>query len=88
MEKFCQSCAMPLNINNIDNRGTESNGIKSSEYCNRCYLNGKYTDETLTYEKVLKIGLQGIDNSNEGKFKKWMMKKTYPMLLRKCKRWN
>lgn len=87
-EKFCQSCAMPLNQNGIDNRGTESDGSKSHEYCNLCYLNGKFNNPNATYEGTLSLGIQGIKNSNENKFKKWILIKSYPMMLKQCKRWN
>lgn len=37
MEKFCQSCGMPLNLHGEDVRGTEVDGSLSSKYCNYCY---------------------------------------------------
>ena len=40
-EKICQSCGMELND---DNAGTEANGGKSEDYCNKCYKDGKFID--------------------------------------------
>ncbi len=85
MEKFCQSCAIPLTESNL---GTEADGSKSQEYCNLCYDNGEFREPNLTYDDMLERGLKGIDNSKESKFKKWMFKKSYPMLLKKSKRWK
>ncbi len=47
---FCQSCTMP--IDRIEDRGTEKDGSKSSEYCKYCYQNGKFTDPGMTLEKM------------------------------------
>lgn len=88
MEKFCQSCAMPLQQKGADRRGTEKNGERSNKYCNYCYLNGKFTNPNATYDEVLKLGMDGIDKAQGSKFSKWLTKKSYPMLLKKCKRWR
>ena len=85
MEKFCQSCAMPLKEELL---GTEKNGGRSQEYCNFCYLNGKFTNPDITYDEILKLGLEGLEKSGNSKIKKWVFKKSYPSLLKKTKRWS
>ncbi len=85
MEKFCQSCAIPLTENNL---GTEADGSNSQEYCNLCYDNGEFREPNLTYDEMLERGIKGIDNSNDSKLKKWMFKKSYPTFLKKVKRWK
>ncbi len=85
MEKFCQSCAMPLNETN---RGKKEDGSSSLIYCDLCYGNGKFFNENMTYEEMLELGIKGIENSEGNKIKKMLMKKSYPFLLKKCKRWN
>ncbi|HWC53901.1 MAG TPA: zinc ribbon domain-containing protein [Chitinophagaceae bacterium] len=50
---FCQSCTMP--IDKMEDRGTEKDGSKSSEYCKYCYQDGKFTDPNLTLEGMQKI---------------------------------
>jgi hypothetical protein len=52
-ELFCQSCTMP--IDKMEDRGTEKDGSKSSEYCKYCYQDGKFTDPNLTLEGMQKI---------------------------------
>ena len=52
-KNFCQSCTMP--IDNIEDRGTEKDGSRSSEYCKYCYQNGKFTDPGMTLEKMKNI---------------------------------
>lgn len=85
MEKFCQSCAMPLNKNIL---GTEMDGSRSQMYCTQCYLNGKFVQPTLTYNDMLEIGLRGINQARGSKMAKWLMKKSYPMLLKNTKRFK
>jgi hypothetical protein len=48
---ICQSCGMPLN--NDENKGTESDGTLSQEYCKFCYQNGSFTDEGTTLEEKI-----------------------------------
>ncbi len=88
MEKFCQSCMIPLNQKELDNRGTEKDGSKSNEYCNLCYSNGEFIDPNITYEEILQRGIKGIEQSEGSKIKKWFMIKSYPSMLKKAKRWQ
>lgn len=50
---FCQSCTMP--IDNVDNRGTEKDGSRSSEYCKYCYQGGVFTQPDMTLEQMKSI---------------------------------
>lgn len=86
--KYCQSCAMPLTQKNIDNRGTESDNSKSLEYCNMCYTSGKFIAPDITYEQMLDKGIKGIESSNQNKVVKWIMRKSYPGMLKKVNRWK
>ncbi len=38
MEKFCQSCSMPLELHGQDVRGSEKDGSQSQIYCSYCYV--------------------------------------------------
>lgn len=88
-EKFCQSCAMPLMNKEYDMRGTELDGSRSEEYCSYCYLNGEFTNPNITYDEVLNLGIKGIEsNQSMNKFTKFIIKKSYPSLLKSVKRWN
>lgn len=53
MEKFCQSCAMPLNLHGQDVRGTEKDGSKSERYCSYCYADGAFLEPDITFEQML-----------------------------------
>lgn len=57
--QFCQSCGMPLNTDEL--KGTEHNGIKSSDYCKYCYVNSdfKYPEMNLDDMKnVVKMHME------------------------------
>ena len=57
MPSFCQSCGMP--ISSDDERGTESDKMKSNDYCNHCYENRKFTEPKLTVEEMAqRVGRQ------------------------------
>ena len=47
---FCQSCSMP--IDDINDRGTEKDKSKSSEYCKYCYKDGAFTEPEMTFEEM------------------------------------
>ncbi len=49
---FCQSCGMPLSRDE-QGGGTEADGSRSAEYCSHCYLNGEFTDPSLTVEQMM-----------------------------------
>lgn len=71
---------MPLQ--NGENAGTESDGIKSLKYCNLCYQNGKFIhpDQTLEEMKVI------VDNALKEKGwiapMRWLTKMQLPRLER------
>lgn len=86
MEKFCQSCGKPLTVSH---QGTEQSGELSKTYCDLCYQNGEWTEPTLTFEQMLAKGITGIQaDQTIGKFKQWLLVKSYPMLLKKMRRWQ
>ncbi len=53
MDKFCQSCGMPLNDQEL--LGTESNGAKTEEYCIYCYEGGQFKQPDLNLEGMIEI---------------------------------
>lgn len=71
---------MPLTKENLA-AGSES-------YCNMCYVNGKFIEPEITFEEMKARGLKGIENSNDGVIKKFFLKASYPMMLKKVKRWT
>lgn len=49
---YCQSCGMP--IFSDEDAGTEKDGLLSNEYCTHCYQKGKFVEEQLTHEDMIK----------------------------------
>jgi len=52
MEKFCQSCGMPLTE---EAYGTEKDGSKNVEYCHYCYEGGEFKQPNITMEEMIDI---------------------------------
>ena len=88
MNKFCQSCAMPLDLRGKDMRGTEADGSPSNLYCEYCYQKGAWTDANITMDEMLVKGKAGIDSGEGSAFSKWLIKLMYPMQLKGLSRWK
>lgn len=58
----CQSCGTIL-IKNSD-KGTESDGRKSEEYCAFCYRQGQFV-QNFTIWELIEHNLQGLDSWNQ-----------------------
>ncbi|MGR3742012.1 zinc ribbon domain-containing protein [Companilactobacillus sp. DQM5] len=80
MEKFCQSCGMPLTVDNV--------AEGSNKYCNLCFKNGEFIEPNITFQEIKERGLNGISESNDSLLKKFILKLTFPMMLKKLERWN
>lgn len=46
---LCQSCAVPLTV---DNRGTNRNESLNEDYCSSCYQYGEFRDHSLTQHQL------------------------------------
>jgi hypothetical protein len=61
---ICQSCGMPLEINNADTRGTNSDGSRNEEYCHFCFVDGAFKEPDLILdqqiEKLTKMGVEKL----------------------------
>lgn len=51
MEKFCQSCGMPLSEEVL---GKNLDGSKSEDYCCYCYKDGEFTSD-VTMEEMIEV---------------------------------
>ena len=87
MEKFCQSCGMPLTEENL---GTNADGSKNEEYCMYCYKDGVFTNDC-TMEEMIEVCAQFVDEVNKNvpepmtkEQYKQMMQQYFPTL----KRWQ
>ncbi len=55
MNKFCQSCGMPLD--SLELLGSEADGTKAGEYCLYCYEQGQFKQPDLTLAKMIEVCL-------------------------------
>jgi hypothetical protein len=53
MDKFCQSCGMPLSEPEL--YGTQADGKKAEEYCLYCYQAGKFRQPELTLAEMIEV---------------------------------
>ena len=53
MDKFCQSCGMPLNGTEL--YGTQADGTKTEEYCLYCYQEGEFRQPELTLSEMIEV---------------------------------
>jgi hypothetical protein len=85
--KFCQSCGMPLNAENL---GTNADGSKNEDYCMYCYKDGKFTNDC-TMDEMIEFCAQFVDEVNKN-MPKPMTKEEYKQVMRKyfpmLKRWK
>lgn len=88
MEKFCQSCSMPLNLHGQDVRGSEADGSLSAIYCSYCYAKGAFLEPNISFDQMLEKGKTAISNGQGNALVKFLMKASYPMMLKKAKRWS
>ncbi|MGL5436919.1 MAG: zinc ribbon domain-containing protein [Lachnospiraceae bacterium] len=58
----CQSCGMILDKDS--DKGTESDGCKSEEYCAFCYQKGNFAHD-ITMEEMIEDNLRDLDKWNE-----------------------
>ncbi len=50
MARQCQSCGMPLKIDEV--KGTKADGSLSQNYCIHCFVNGEFTWKDATAEQM------------------------------------
>lgn len=86
MEKFCQSCMMPLN--NGENNGTNSDGEMNNKFCKYCFKNGEFTVKDITVEEMLEMSIKGLKRMKMNPIKRWFLIKSYPMMIKKLERWK
>lgn len=83
--KFCQSCGMPLS-GDPQLLGTNADGSKNEDYCEYCYVDGKYTVDT-TMDRMIEFCIPHVLAANPQMTEdsaRAMMKEMYPTL----KRWQ
>ena len=84
----CQSCGMILEKDS--DKGTESDGCKSEEYCAFCYQQGKFVQD-VTMEEMIEHNLQDLDKWNKSfglHFTKQEAREQLMEFLQTLKRWK
>lgn len=81
LEKFCQSCGMPLN-KDPQGGGSETNGVKSTKYCSFCYRKGKFTDNFTTSKEMINFVKEELRKQGYGPIKRFLFTYFIPQLER------
>lgn len=84
MNKFCQSCGMPLE----GHQGTETNITLSNDYCEMCYRDGQFTEPKITFNEMKARGITGLKQSNKNILVKQLIIWGYPSQLKNLARWK
>lgn len=79
---FCQSCGMPLNGEKL--KATESNGIKSKDYCKYCYKNNGFINPEMSLDEMKNVVKMYMEKR---KFPSYMIEKAVNVLP-VLKRWK
>ena len=81
MNKYCQSCGMPLS-KDPKHGGTESDGSKSAEYCSYCYENGAFTGPVFTAQQMQDFCFEKLREHGMMKPLAWLLTRHIPKLRR------
>ena len=83
MDKFCQSCGMPMKAD-PGGGGTNEDGIKSTKYCSYCYENGKFKDDFTSPDQMIEFVKGKLAEQGMGKIKQ----KLFTIQIKKLERWK
>lgn len=83
MNKFCQSCGMPMK-KDPEQGGTNSDGSKSEEYCSYCYQNGSFFQPDMTAAEMQKFCIEKMKEKGVPQPLGWLLTRNIPTL----KRWK
>ncbi|EPI09084.1 zinc ribbon domain-containing protein [Enterococcus faecalis] len=79
--KLCQSCGMPLYLDEAENK-------EQSNYCSKCYKDGKWMSDE-SFEEMYQINLKKINHSSMNDFQKYFLNKIYTKeFMRSLERWK
>ncbi|SHI59132.1 Putative zinc ribbon domain-containing protein [Dethiosulfatibacter aminovorans DSM 17477] len=83
MEKFCQSCGMPMD-QDPEKGGTNKDGTKNDMYCSYCYENGEFKDDFTEASQMVEFVKGKLAEKGMGKIKQSL----YTSQIKKLKRWK
>ncbi len=81
MNKFCQSCGMPLN-KDPGHGGTLADGSKTDEYCSLCYQNGVFFQPDLNAKEMQAFCIEKMTEQGMSKIVAWLFTRGIPRLRR------
>jgi len=83
MNKFCQSCGMPMK-KDPEGGGNNSDGSKNLEYCSLCYQNGAFFNTEFTAQEMQAFCIEKMKEQGTPGFIAWLFTRNIPNL----KRWK
>jgi len=83
MNKFCQSCGMPIN-KDPEQGGSNADGSKTDEYCSLCYQDGKFFQPDLNAKEMQAFCVEKMTEQGMPKLVAWLFTRGIP----KLRRWN
>jgi len=82
MNKFCQSCGMPMK-KDLQRGGTNSDGSRSSEYCSYCYVSGALTSPEIdTPQAMQRFCIGKLKEMGTPSLLAWFFTRSIPRLKR------
>jgi len=81
MEKFCQSCGMPMK-KDPQQGGTNKDGSKSPKYCSYCFQSGEFTQPDFTAKEMQDFCIMKMKEMGMPKFVGWLLTRNIPKLDR------
>lgn len=81
MNKFCQSCGMPMK-QDPEQGGSEKDGSKSSEYCSYCYVEGEFTQPDFNAKQMQDFCVEKMQEQGMPKLVAWLFTRGIPRLRR------
>ncbi len=83
MNKFCQSCGMPMS-KDPEGGGSNSDGSKNLEYCSYCYNKGEFYQSEMTATEMQTFCIEKMKEQGVPRFLGWLLTRNIP----KLKRWK
>jgi hypothetical protein len=81
MEKFCQSCGMPMK-KDPDKGGTNADGSKSLKFCSYCYQSGQFTQPDFTAKEMQDFCIDKMKEMGMPRILGWIFTRNIPRLER------
>ncbi len=81
MNKFCQSCGLPMN-KDPENGGANADGSINAEYCSYCYKDGEFVGDFKTAKEMQDFCIKKMNEDGMPKFVAWIFTRGIPRLNR------